>query len=152
MWWCIKLFSKVTIFQLSNKWHWVFFGVFLFFFKIQYSRNPGMKIGLLCLEIGQFIKSITFDSNFISAQRVMRLWCFTLWCTGKMGFYLTLSSSAQFCITNSLYLPFQSEYIVFGFWMMDLFGYLLTVFYGKHWHGQHNRWQVVFKFALSSRW
>lgn len=80
-----------------------------------------MKIGLLCLEIGQFIKSITFDSNFISTQRVMTLWCFTLWCftlwcTGKkMGFYLTLSSSAQFCITNSLYLPFQSEYIVFGF-------------------------------------
>lgn len=40
MWWCIKLFSKVTIFQLSNKWHWFLFFVFL---KKKYNI-PGTRV------------------------------------------------------------------------------------------------------------
>lgn len=85
-----------------------------------------MKIGLLCLEIGQFIKSITFDSNFISTQRVMTLWCFTLWCftlwcTGKkMGFYLTLSSSAHsFVLLTRFICHFNRNisYLAFEWWI-----------------------------------
>lgn len=43
MWWCIKLFSKVTIFQLSNKWHSFFCFVLGFFVFFKYNI-PGTRV------------------------------------------------------------------------------------------------------------